>query len=82
MINLLNSLEFRQYPINFIIVNELDEVSEVLFIEKGWYNIGYEINKQIKYRKRMGPISIIGGFQCLNNWRFEFVYQACTVIKA
>lgn len=65
-----------------MIAKELDECAEVLFIEKGWYNIGYEINKKVHFRKKLGPVSIIGGFQILNNWRFEFIYQTCTIVKA
>ena len=45
-----------------MIANELDVCYEVLFIEKGRYKIGYEINKKIFFRKQLGPISIIGGF--------------------
>ena len=41
MINFLNCLEFRQYPTNFTLANELEECFEILFIEKGSYNIGY-----------------------------------------
>ena len=82
MINLLNYLEFRQYPTNFILANELDECVEILFIENGSYNIGYEINKKIYFRKQRGSLSIIGGFQICNKWRFEFIYQTCTIVKA
>lgn len=44
-------LEYREFPPNKVIVNELDECAEVLFIERGRYDIGYEINKKVYYRK-------------------------------
>ena len=32
-------------------IKELDECLEVLFIYDGKYNVGYEINKKIKYKR-------------------------------
>jgi hypothetical protein len=42
----MRSLHIRYYEANQIIVKELDECMEILFIFKGKYNIGYEINKK------------------------------------
>ena len=42
----MKNLHIRMYEANKIIVRELDECLEILFIFKGRYNIGYEINKK------------------------------------
>ena len=55
MIKLLNSLEFRKYESYEIIAQEMDEALEILFIEHGTYDVGYEINKKVFYRRRFGP---------------------------
>lgn len=45
MIEMLKQLEPIKFPPRETIHYELDEVNEILFIQKGYYNIGYEINK-------------------------------------
>ena len=45
MIRILKSLEPRIFSANQDIYKELDEVNEILFIESGEYDIGYEVNK-------------------------------------
>ena len=59
---IMENLEIRKYEKGEIIIKELDECLEVLFVLEGTYNIGYEINKKIKYRKQFGFSTIIGGF--------------------
>ena len=54
MIEILKVLEPRKFLSKETINNELDEVNEILFIEKGEYNIGYEVNKTEKFKLRMG----------------------------
>ena len=76
MIRILNALEYRLYLKDQIIVNELEECIELLFVEKGRYNIGYEINKKSYFPKQRGPMTIIGGYQICNNKRYEFIYKA------
>ena len=62
MIKLLRYLEIRHIDAKETIINELDESSELYFIQSGIYDIGYEINKVKKYRLQFGPRTIIGGF--------------------
>ena len=45
MIEILKSLEPRTILENILFYEELDEVNEILFIEKGEYDLGYEVNK-------------------------------------
>jgi hypothetical protein len=56
-------------------VKELDECNEVLFVVDGRYNVGYEVNKKVRYRKQFGCSTLIGGFQMCYKKRFIFVYK-------
>ena len=67
MIRVLKSLEPRIFSANQVIYKELDEVNEILFIETGEYDIGYEVNKQERFKMRLGGRSVIGAFNvCFN----------------
>lgn len=76
MIQLMNALELRTFKDNEIIANEQDEALEVLFIDRGTYDVGYEINKTAFYKRRFGPSTTIGGFQVCYRKRFSFVYKS------
>jgi hypothetical protein len=54
MIDILKSLEPRIFSQREVIYVELDEVNEILFIEQGEYDIGYEVNKTEKFKLRLG----------------------------
>lgn len=41
MIKLMNKLEIRMYKKNVIIASEMDECLEILFVESGFYKVGY-----------------------------------------
>ena len=45
MVRVLKSLEPRLMKKSETLYLELDEVNELLFIEKGEYDIGYNVNK-------------------------------------
>ena len=62
MIQLMNKLEIRIYRKNFIIASEMEESMEVLFVENGYYKIGYQINNKQFYRLYFGMFTTIGGF--------------------
>lgn len=81
MIDLLDSLEFRMYQPGTLIANELGECNEVLFVQQGMYNVGYQINNKVYYRKQLGKQSTIGGFQIMFNKRFQFIYKTCNIVK-
>jgi len=78
MIEMLKQLEPVQIPSRETIHYELDEVNEILFIERGDYNIGYEINKQEQFRLRLGEKSVIGAFEICFNKRQIFIYRTQT----
>ena len=50
MVKLMRNLEIRKFRANEMILNELEECDEILFVQSGRYAIGYEINKQKMYR--------------------------------
>lgn len=75
MINLMNSLEVRIYKKDYCIARELDECLELLFVEKGTYRVGYEVNNKLFFRKCFGMCTIIGGFQICYKKRFMFYYK-------
>jgi hypothetical protein len=81
MISFMNQIESTFYSPDETIANELDECLEVLFVEKGRYQIGYEINKQQFMCRQYGMSTIIGGFQVVYNIRFSFIYRAFTAMK-
>ena len=62
MLMLLNKLEIRIYQKNFLIASEMDESMEMLFVESGYYKIGYQINNRLFYRLYFGMFTTIGGF--------------------
>jgi hypothetical protein len=76
MTQLMHSLEIRHIKKGSIIARELDECHEILFVYDGRYNIGYEINKRVRFRKQFGCSTIIGGFQLSFLKRFLFIYKA------
>jgi hypothetical protein len=54
MTQIMQFLEISQILEGEIIAKELDECNEILFVMDGKYDIGYEINKKIRYRKQFG----------------------------
>jgi len=78
MIDILKTLEPRVFAARETINFELDEVNEILFIEVGEYNIGYEVNKTEKFKLRMGPNTVIGAFNICFNKRQIFIHRTHT----
>ena len=81
MKEIMNSLEIRIYERNEVIVEEMDESLEVLFVEVGLYDIGFEINNRQFYEVRFGMSTNIGGFQICFNKRHSFIYRAKTQLR-
>lgn len=50
MISVMRHLENRVYWRKEIIFEELDDANEILFVTSGLYDIGYNVNKSVKYR--------------------------------
>ena len=81
MTELLQHLELRTYKAKTIIHHELDTCLEILFVCKGKYDYGYEVNKKKMFRRQFGPCTIIGGFQTIYEQRNQFVIRAHTDIQ-
>ena len=59
---IMQNLELRLFKKGELIYRELDECHEVIFVFSGRYNVGYELNTVRRYRKQVGPSTVIGGF--------------------
>ena len=77
----MNGLEIRFYDKGDIIINEMDESLEVLFVEAGRYEVGYAVNNKLSFHATFGVSTIIGGFQICFNKRHNFIYRAETNMK-
>lgn len=78
MLKLLKILEPRQAFLREIIYEELDEVSEMLFFNRGNVDIGFEINHQKKFVLRLSNSIIIGAYNMSFSKRTKFIYMAKT----
>ena len=47
----MNSMEIRIFKKHQMIANEMEESLEILFVEQGRYDVGYEINKKKFFRR-------------------------------
>ena len=75
MIALLQVLEPIHMKPNTIIFTELDDVNEVIFIEEGFYDVGYEVNKKVQFKVRHPQKTVIGAFEACFNRRSLFIYK-------
>jgi len=75
MIDVLSRLEPISFPAKHYIYNELDDVNEVIFIESGMYDIGYEINKKTIHKLRFPHKTVIGAFEVCFDKRVLFIYK-------
>jgi hypothetical protein len=53
MTQVLKNLEPRQEGPDHILYEELDEFNEVIFIMKGFYQVGYSINNKHEFLPEM-----------------------------
>ena len=81
MIDVLSSLEPRQIEAKSTIYHELDEVNEIIFVEHGEYNLGYEVNKIEKFKMRLGQNTVIGAFNVCFNKRQIFIHRTHSEIS-
>lgn len=85
MLEVLKNLECRREDKGVILYNELDEQNEVLFFETGMFEVGYEINRFVKYVMRFKNTSsrsnVIGAHGATFNKRSLFIYRTVTECK-
>ena len=79
MMELLGALEPKQFNIDEMIYNELDDFSEVLFFQKGKAKVGFYVNHK-KYFVLMKQNGFtVGDYGCTFNRKAAFIYQAHTM---
>jgi len=76
MIEVVQNLEPYHQPTGVLLVNELDEVGEILFVQKGGIGVGYEINRMKRIVLQFTNRYVIGAFYATFNQRSNFIY--CT----
>ena len=76
MTNIMKNLQGRFYNKGLVIAEEQEECLEVIFVLRGKYNIGYEINRKRRFRKQFGPSTLIGAFQMCFLKRHQFLIVA------
>ena len=81
MIDMLSSLEPRREDGNVVIYDELDEVNEVIFINQGTYEIGFEMNRIQNFVLRFKDSNVIGAYGVTFNKRTLFVYKTVTTCQ-
>ena len=81
MLAILSSLEPRQEERGTILLDELDEFQEVLFVMKGQIFIGYECNKIKKYCIKLSYGCNVGAFGITLNQRSSYIYLCATKIE-
>ena len=81
MIGVLMNLEPITYAKNTVLINELDEFSEITFINKGIVMIGYEINKEKRYCIQFNDRCVIGAYGITFNKRASFLYACKTDVE-
>ena len=79
MIDMLQTLEPRREDRNVILLHELDEVTEVIFMMNGTYEIGFEINRHPHMILRFKNSNVIGAYGVTFNRRAIFIYKTYTV---
>ena len=81
MIDMLSSLEPRREAANVVIYDELDEVNEVIFINQGTYEIGFEMNRIQNFVLRYKDSNVIGAYGVTFNKRTLFLYKTVTTCQ-
>jgi len=81
MIELLQNLEPRIEEKDTILYRELEEIAEIIFIELGIIDVGFEITRKPRYVLRLNKGSLIGAYNCCENMKSLFIYRCRTEIN-
>lgn len=76
MVDILRTLEPRFFKAKAMIYNELDEVNELYFIQRGTFDVGYCLNRKTYLRFRFGAKKVIGAFNIFFEIRSQVVFRA------
>ena len=61
-------------------VDELEEISEIIFVSKGSVVVGYDINKQKRYCLKFLEKFVVGAYELSFNQRSQVIYTSLTQI--
>jgi hypothetical protein len=81
MMDVLFSLEPRKYSSDSILYDEMESVTELLFLQKGRIGIGFRINKEIKFGMYQTDGCVVGTYGMVFDSRTEFVYQTFSRVE-
>jgi len=79
MMEVLSSLEPRYEDADCYLFKELEEVNEVIFFNKGVYEIGYEFNGEEKFKIRYKNSNLIGAYNVTFGKRSQYIYKTKTI---
>ena len=74
-------MEPRRDEIDTILYNELDEFTEILFINKGIVDIGFEINRKKVFCIRKNKLIVIGDHGCTFNHQSYSIFKTKTICQ-
>ena len=74
----LSKLEPRLEKAETILIQELDDFTEILFFSKGQIDIGFEINRKKYYVLRKKRSIVIGDHACTFNHTSKYIYKTHT----
>jgi hypothetical protein len=78
MLEMLMNLEPRRENSMTVILEHLEEASEVLFFDHGCYAVGLEINRQQFFAMKFKNSNVISAYECTYNLRSEWIYKTIT----
>ena len=75
---ILKALEPIRFEPKGIISNIDEDVEEVIFIEQGVYDIGFNLNHMKRFKLRYGAKTVVGAFNVCFDKHQMFIYQTLT----
>lgn len=81
MILILKALEPICFEAKAIISSIDEDVEEVIFIEQGSYDIGFNLNHMKRFKLRYGAKTVVGAFNVCFDKHQMFIYQTCVECK-
>ena len=75
MIALLHGLQPRKYDKGELIYTQLEEINEVIFVERGNIDVGFEVSYKKKFVVRLFDHSVIGAYNCANHSKTLYIYK-------
>ena len=78
MSKIFSSLEIRYFEDGVYLARELEDAQEVLFVDEGYYKVGFTINNVENLNLIFGKSTNIGAYNVMFRMRHQFMYQSMT----